>query len=120
MPAKKPADLHSLFQKSFNTRDTETLVSLYEKDAVLMANGEPFAGHDAIRSAILGFLSLHGILSLETISVIESRDLAVLHSKWMITPPSGPALHGLSTEVARRQPDGRWLFAIDNPNTPAC
>jgi hypothetical protein len=28
------------------------------------------------------------------------------------------ATRGLSTEVARKQPDGTWLFVIDNPYTP--
>ena len=25
---------------------------------------------------------------------------------------------GLSSEVVRRQPDGTWLFVLDNPYTP--
>ena len=28
------------------------------------------------------------------------------------------AREGRSTEAARRQPDGRWLFVIDNPSVP--
>jgi len=29
-----------------------------------------------------------------------------------------PATQGLSTEVMRGQPDGSWMFVIDNPNPP--
>lgn len=36
-------------------------------------------------------------------------DLALVHTRWSLeaTAPDGAAL--------RRQPDGRWLIAIDNP-----
>ena len=40
-------------------------------------------------------------------------------SKWVLegTGPDGKPIkmEGQSAEVARRQPDGTWLFVIDNP-----
>lgn len=48
--------------------------------------------------------------------------LAVLHGDWVIEPATGTGseieTRGLSTEVVRKQPDGPWLFVIDNPYTP--
>ena len=56
-------------------------------------------------------------MKLDTRAIIESGDgLALLHGEWSLGPPSGT--QGLSTELVRRQPDGSWKFAIDNPNTP--
>src|SRR4029450_10309582 len=46
-------------------------------------------------------------------------DLALTTSKWVlegIGADGKPArMEGQSAEVARRQPDGTWLFVIDNP-----
>jgi hypothetical protein len=43
--------------------------------------------------------------------------LAVLHASWTYHR-NGRTTPGLSTEVVRRQPDGSWLFVIDEPRTP--
>jgi ketosteroid isomerase-like protein len=62
-------------------------------------------------------------MTLETRAVVESQQgLAVLHGGWVVEPATGMgaelATRGLSTEVVRKQPDGTWLFVIDNPYTP--
>ena len=48
--------------------------------------------------------------------------VALLHGRWTLkgTAPDGSAIEtsGRNSEVVRRQPDGGWLFAIDNPFTP--
>lgn len=49
-------------------------------------------------------------MTLDTWAVIESGEgLAVLHGEWSLGPPS--ATQGMSTEVVRRQPDGRPTVA---------
>jgi ketosteroid isomerase-like protein len=56
---------------------------------------------------------------LETKSAIRSGDLALLHCRWALsgTGPDGSPLNlsGTTADVVRRQADGTWLFAIDNP-----
>jgi len=60
-----------------------------------------------------------GQMELETRSVVElGEGLAVLHASWTLHT-SGSTARGLSTEVVRRQPNGTWLFVIDEPRTPA-
>jgi ketosteroid isomerase-like protein len=50
---------------------------------------------------------------------LSAGDLALLSNSWSIAfgedpvPQEGP--HGRSAEVARRQPDGGWLHAIEDP-----
>jgi len=60
-------------------------------------------------------------MDLETLAVHRAGDLAMLHGKWTLRE-SGPAApirrEGRNTETARLQPDGRWLFVIDNPYAP--
>ena len=49
-------------------------------------------------------------MTLDTRAVIESGEgLAVLHGEWPLGPPS--ATQRMSTEVVRRQPDGRPTVA---------
>ena len=117
MPASTPQEIHSLFERAFNIGDVEAILALYEPSAILVTGGKPVTGHDGIRNAFNSFLSSGARMKLETRGVIESAEgLAVLHGAWSIGPPA--ATQGLSTEVVRRQPNGSWMFVIDNPNTP--
>jgi uncharacterized protein (TIGR02246 family) len=117
MPASSPQEIHVLFERAFNSADVEAILAPYEPGAVLVTGGKSVTGHDAIRDAYNAFLSSGARMKLETKAVIESSEgLAVLHGAWSIGPPA--STQGLSTEVVRRQPDGNWMFVIDNPNTP--
>jgi ketosteroid isomerase-like protein len=50
MSAHSPTEIHPLFQNAFNLRDMETLVSLYEPDAILMVGGKQVTGRENIRA----------------------------------------------------------------------
>ncbi len=122
MPARTPAEIHTQFVEAFNAADLDGLLQLYEPSAVLLANGEPVTGHEAIREALSGWLEMKGQMTMKTRIVLESGDgLALLHGGWLIEaggPGRGVALRGMSSEVVRRQPNGTWLFVLDNPFTP--
>ena len=119
MPAHKPSEIHALFLDAFNRGDLESLVALYEPNASLVTRDGTAAGHQAIREAYQRMLAGGGRMELETRAAIESREgLAVLHASWTYHS-AGTMTPGLSTEVVRRQPDGTWLFVIDEPRTPA-
>jgi len=118
MPAHKPSEIHTLFLDAFNRGNLEGLVALYEPGAVLVISGRTAVGHEAIREAYQRLLAGHGQMELETRTVIESGEgLAVLHSGWTLSR-AGSITRALSTELVRRQPDGTWLFVIDEPRTP--
>ena len=46
----------------------------------------------------------------------------MLHGAWILqeTSADGTTMRreGRNTETVREQPDGRWLFVIDNPRVP--
>jgi ketosteroid isomerase-like protein len=50
----------------------------------------------------------------------EEGNIALLHAQWHLTgtgPDGQPvALSGRTAEVVQQQPDGRWLYLIDNPH----
>jgi len=120
MAARAPEDLDRLFAGAMNAGDLDALVELYESDASLTpAPGKVVVGIDAIREALRGFLDGKPKMTLSPRVVARSGDLALLTSKWELsmTGADGKSakMGGQSVEIARRQPDGNWLFAIDLP-----
>jgi len=120
MPATEPEQLHGLFEQAFNAGDIEALMALYEPDAALVPQpGAVAEGTAAIRDSLRWFLDRNGRIKLDTTLVLRVGDLAFLSNRWALTggtmPDGGPAELGATTaEVARRQPDGAWLYVIDN------
>jgi len=120
MAARRPEEVDQLFVQAFSAGDLGALVALYEPDAVLVPQrGQVVTGREAIREALQGFLTLCGKFHLEVKSVVGTGDLALVRSDWSLvgTAPGGCLvnLSGRASEVVRRQPDGTWLYIIDNP-----
>ena len=120
--ADSPQQLHSSFQDAFNRHDLNAIVALYEPGAILVRFDGAVQGTDAIREAYRGLLTMRPTIDLRTLAVNRAGDLAMLHGKWILhgTGPDGSQIRneGRNTETARLQPDGRWLFVIDNPSVP--
>ena len=116
---ESPEELHIRFQQAFNSHDLDSILALYEPGAVLVSGGGPVRGTAEIREVYRGILALHPTLELRTMGVTLAGDLAMLHGKWILheSGSDGSQIHreGQNTETARLQPDGRWLFVIDNP-----
>ena len=120
MRAARPEQIHGLFEEAFNAGDLDALMALYEADATLVPQpGVVAEGSAAIRDSLRWFLDRGGRISLETKLVLPVGDLALLSTRWSLTgatmPDGSPAeLGAITAEVARRQPDGSWLYVIDN------
>jgi uncharacterized protein (TIGR02246 family) len=120
MAARNPEEVEKLFVQAFSACDLEAMVALYEPDAVLSPQpNQIVTGREAIREALRGFLSLCGEFRSEVKSVAQAGDLALVRSEWSLvgTAPGGCPIDisDRGVEVVRRQPDGSWLFIIDNP-----
>ncbi|WP_461123981.1 YybH family protein [Saccharothrix stipae] len=94
MIARTPEELPALFARAFNAGDPS---ALYEPGA----RPDELAGH----------LALTQKMTVNPRKVITKGDLALLIVDWRIGDVTGTA-----TDVARRGPDGGWLYAIDNPS----
>ncbi len=121
MPVTKPDDLDRVYAEAFNAKDLERLLALYEPDAVRVEalSHQQERGREAIREGLEHSLRVRGEMSLQTIFCYEAGDIALLRAKWRVagTAPDGRPvqLEGVSVEVARRQPNGEWLYVIDHP-----
>jgi ketosteroid isomerase-like protein len=119
MPAMTPEQIHRLFEDAFNDGDIDNLMLLYEPDAVLVPQpGSVATGTGQVRAALQGYLALNGRITLDTKLVLPVGDLAYMSNTWSLNgtgPDGSPLTLGATTaEVARRQPDGTWLYVIDN------
>lgn len=106
--------------QAINRGDLPAAVALYEPNAVLVVRpGQVARGAAEIRDALAGFVALKATLRSQAQRVLEAHDVALYLGRWSLrgTDPTGRAvlLSGESTDVLRRQPDGRWLIALDNP-----
>lgn len=120
MPAQTPDELHTIFLAAFNAGNLDAVMELYEETAVLVPQpGVITTGHQANRQALLQFLALKGTMQMRTAFALKCGDVALLRGEWTLkgTGPDGKPVEmcGKNVEVARRQSDGTWRFAIDHP-----
>ena len=121
MAVGKPEEMHRAFTEAFNSGDLESLMALYEAGAAIVPQPgqQPVAGAQTIREVLKGFLAAKGRINLETKSVTQAGDIALLRANWRLTftGPDGKAIEmsHSSMEVLRRQPDGTWRYVIDHP-----
>jgi uncharacterized protein (TIGR02246 family) len=120
MSAHTPEEIHRLFSTAFNAGDLDALIALYEPEATLIPQpGEVTRGRNAIRQVLQQFLALKGTMQLQSLYAVNGPGVALLSSRWKLTGigPDGKPIEmsGKGVEVARRQPAGDWLLAIDHP-----
>ncbi|WP_336491366.1 YybH family protein [Methylobacterium nigriterrae] len=105
-PAREPQDLARLFNARANAGDAEGLVALYEPDAVLAAGDVVATGHAEIRRFYTDLLARRSHFpQAEELPPLRNGPIAMTFARL----PNGT----ISCEVARRQADGSWRWAID-------
>jgi uncharacterized protein (TIGR02246 family) len=120
MPARKPEEVQSLFTDAFNAGRIDDLVALYEDDAAFATGPDAsVTGKAAIREALKGFLAMKLTLRYDSSAQMRAGDVALLQGRWTMSGKGQTGepmqMTGTSREVVRRQPDGTWLYAIDDP-----
>jgi ketosteroid isomerase-like protein len=105
--AHDPQDLERLLIPRQRAGDLEGMAALYEPDAVLdCGEGRLIQGRDAIRAFFAEVVAMGRKFEFgEQSPAIVSGDLALTSTRL----PDG----SVTAEVARRQGDGTWLWAID-------
>ena len=115
-----PENLLNSFATELNKGNLSYLLSLYETDACFVSqSGEIVKGQENIREILQKFIDMKGNLETNVTNVFSSHDIALVFSEWSFsgTGPDSKAisLRGKATDVLRRQLDGTWQIAIDNP-----
>jgi uncharacterized protein (TIGR02246 family) len=96
------------------------MLDLYEADATFAPSpGETVSGDAAIRQALQGLLAIEPRMTGQIEKVLVAGDTAFVANRWSLrgTSPDGDPIElgGTSADVLRRQADGSWKIAIDDP-----
>lgn len=122
MAAKTPTDTMRQLIAAFNAGDVDGALSLYHPDATFVPEpGKSATGLHAIRGALDGFLASKPTLTIEAHDTVEAGDVALYCTRWSLssTGPDGSVVRrtGRGAVVLRRQRDGIWVVAVENPWT---
>ena len=106
-PAHDPQDLERFLVYRQRAGDIDGMTALYESDAVLdCGDGQVVVGRQAIRAYYAAQVARGRKFDFgEQRPAIISGDLALTSTRL----PDG----SVTTEIARRQGDGTWLWVID-------
>jgi ketosteroid isomerase-like protein len=106
-PARDPQDLERLLVARERAGDMEGMMALYEPEAVLDCGDAPLLrGNDAIRTFFAGVIATGRKYEFgEQRAALICGDLALTSTR--LSDGS------VTSEVARRQGDGTWLWVID-------
>ena len=122
--ANTPEETGRLIGEAITSGDMDAALSLYEPDgtfAMPKGFGEgSVTGLDALRDAFNGFLAMSPELTVNAEKTLLSGDTALVIGNWTLKARDAEGndieTGGRYADVVRRQPDGTWLFVIDNPN----
>ena len=120
MKTLSPLDAVTQLMNAMNNGNLDMALGLYEPGASLVVQpGVVATGISALRDALAGFMALKPTMTSEAQQVVEADDVALCCARWSLrgTDPVGNPVQmsGRSSDILRRQPDGNWLIALDNP-----
>jgi enoyl-CoA hydratase len=120
MSVSDPMELPRLFAERASAGDLEGLIGLYEDGATLVGpDGVPAAGNQAIRERLQQLIAMTPRISSTRSRAMVVGDIALMSGDWQMRlgadEGAGTSFESSSTEVARRQHDGGWLYVIDDP-----
>ena len=111
-----PREIHALLEAAFNAGDIDAFVDAFEDDASMIVppEGERVSGKPAIRAALEPTFAMNPIASIVVTGELEADGLALTHARLDVVA-GDLEVSGRGTIVSRRQPDGTWLWVIDQP-----
>lgn len=121
MPARTPEDCDDLLGEYLAAGALDDILALYEPQALFFTQSrERLVGRDAIATFFGPAAGAKPRLTSNIVQVLRGGDdLAMVYNDWVmsVTGPDGAKIEqrGKAIEVVRRQADGSWRYAIDDP-----
>lgn len=113
MAANSPEEICSLFQKYIRECDIDSVLTLYDREAVFLNQAGETRKGDGRREELAPLAAAKTAFDFSIKQVIRSGDIALMHTEWKVSSPQQMSLYAI--EVARRQQDGTWRWLIGDP-----
>jgi uncharacterized protein (TIGR02246 family) len=120
MKPTSPDDCDRAFSDCVRARDLDGLIALYEPEAqYVRRDGTVVVGLASIRALLQSLTTAATEIEMNVVHVVALNGIALVYNDWTSKTVGDDGRvresAGKAIEVVRRQPDGRWLFAIDDP-----
>ena len=120
--AYNAADVHPIYMKAFNSGDIDATVSCYESGGCFVAkSGRVARGTAELREVYRITFAGKPTIKVDIGKVIPAgEDLALIIGQWTSTAETSAGntkvWSGTYADIVRKQLDGTWKLALDNPN----
>jgi ketosteroid isomerase-like protein len=116
----RPEDVYPALSEAYNAGDLEAMLSLYDSKAVFVIKpGRVTKSPAELRAAMQHVIALRGRMTIHPDTFTHSGDLVLVLGKFMLSGSRGDGTPferaSRFADVLRRQPDGSWRIAVDNP-----
>ena len=118
--ANRPEELYPALTAAYNAGDLDAVVALYEPNATFVIKpGRVTATPAELRGALKFVVDLGARITVDPRSFIGQDDVVLVQGTFTLSGQRANSTPFERTskfaDVLRRQPDGRWLIAVDNP-----
>lgn len=124
-PSKRstPKELLALLGQLIKARDLEAILAIHEPTASLVEFGGRIArGKDEVRKSYVNFFKMQPDLKVNALQIIEVEGVAIILGdytlKYLDSNDETINTSGKFGDIVRQQPDGSWLYLLDNPFAP--
>ena len=100
MPAKSPEEICRLFQQYMAEGNIDSVLSVYDPEAVFLnESGEVKKGEEGLRQELAPFAAEKAIFDFNIKQVIQSGDIALMHTEWKVSSSQQYCLVGASLQL---------------------
>ncbi len=121
-PAYSPEDGDKIFIDAMTRGDIDTIIALYEPNAILVRpDGQKAVGHEEIRKFLEQEAARKASYVIEDIATVLTGDGSIAMTRmrmsvsWTGRDGKQKTFQSRTVEIMRKQFDGTWLFVIDSP-----
>ena len=120
---ESPRELLALLGKFITARDVDSVMAIHEQNAALVEWGGKVArGYDEVRQVYVDFFETDPDLKVQALQIVDAGGVAIILGSYTLdyTNANGKivSVGGKFGDIVRQQPDGSWLYLLDNPYAP--
>src|SRR4051812_26076107 len=115
-----PVPINERFCDAFNAGDLDTILALYERDAIVIPapDAPPRHGLIEIEDVVRSLFAVGGTLSFTPRNCLVNREWALLTADWTLAGGrvgrSPVDVNASSSALVHRVGDGEWKYVIDH------